>query len=358
MAVKEATELDKLLLAAKNGRAASAPLEQSDPSALIIPIERVKLNPRNARKQPKPGRVEALAATIKAEGVLQSIIVREITWQKTSVKEYEVIGGDTRLRAAMHLGLKNVPVKVRNVDIVTARRMNLIENIQRDDLIEADFGQGAIDLRDEMQAQLDKWINAAMPGKAGHKLTEMQADEIMRQYFEAPQWMHEAMGKTIEAVRKNIKGQTPTITWEIVARDLGVTVERLERMLKSAGLEPEIKEQVTAGNISNRAAYMIATVPTANGRKALAKKVVSQKLNVAETAREAQKLKGVAPRAAPVAKRVDPLENLQAANSFVAEGLTHLQENLSAAGYRTECKKALKLLRSNLDRWEKELSSG
>ena len=73
--------------------------------------------------------LEELAASIRAQGVVQPIVVRPV-----SANKYEIIAGERRWRAAQIAGLHEVPVVVRDVPDQTAMAMALIENIQREDL--------------------------------------------------------------------------------------------------------------------------------------------------------------------------------------------------------------------------------
>lgn len=73
--------------------------------------------------------LEELASSIKQQGVLQPLIVREL-----SDGRYEIIAGERRWRASKLAGLKEVPVILKQVDDETAMAMALIENLQREDL--------------------------------------------------------------------------------------------------------------------------------------------------------------------------------------------------------------------------------
>lgn len=73
--------------------------------------------------------LEALAQSIRTEGVISPIIVRPI-----GGAQYEIIAGERRFRAAKLAGLERVPVIIREVDDSHALQMGLIENIQREDL--------------------------------------------------------------------------------------------------------------------------------------------------------------------------------------------------------------------------------
>ena len=78
-----------------------------------------------------------LASSIKAQGIMQPIVVRKsVSGKGTSDKPvaYEIIAGERRFRAAQLAGLVEVPVLVKNVDDRTALTLALIENLQRQDL--------------------------------------------------------------------------------------------------------------------------------------------------------------------------------------------------------------------------------
>ena len=79
------------------------------------------------------GALYELAESIKAQGIMQPILVRKLT-EGAHAGKYEIIAGERRSRAAKLAGLKEVPVLVRNVPNEAAAAMALIENIQREDL--------------------------------------------------------------------------------------------------------------------------------------------------------------------------------------------------------------------------------
>jgi len=78
-----------------------------------------------------------LSASIKAQGIMQPIVVR-----KTVSGKHEIIAGERRFRAAQLAGLAEVPVIVKEVDDKTALTLALIENLQRQDLNEIEEAHG------------------------------------------------------------------------------------------------------------------------------------------------------------------------------------------------------------------------
>ncbi|MES2424637.1 MAG: ParB/RepB/Spo0J family partition protein [Pseudomonadota bacterium] len=84
------------------------------------------------------GALYELAESIKAQGIMQPILVR----RRGDAGQYEIIAGERRFRAAKIAGLDEVPVLVRDVPDEAAAAMSLIENIQREDLNPLEEAQG------------------------------------------------------------------------------------------------------------------------------------------------------------------------------------------------------------------------
>ena len=87
------------------------------------------------------GALYELAESIKAQGIMQPILVRRLT-QGDHAGKYEIIAGERRFRASRLAGLQEVPVLVREVPNEAAAAMALIENIQREDLNPLEEAQG------------------------------------------------------------------------------------------------------------------------------------------------------------------------------------------------------------------------
>jgi ParB family chromosome partitioning protein len=94
-----------------------------------LPANRLQPGRYQPRTGMDPERLAELAESIKAQGVIQPIVVRGIGGER-----YEIIAGERRWRAAQQAGLAEVPVVVREVPDQAAIAMALIENIQREDL--------------------------------------------------------------------------------------------------------------------------------------------------------------------------------------------------------------------------------
>jgi ParB family transcriptional regulator, chromosome partitioning protein len=94
-------------------------------------LQRGKYQPRIDMRQET---LQELADSIKAQGVVQPIVVRPLTAVPGQPLRYEIIAGERRWRAAQMAGLHQIPAVVRRVPDEAAVAMALIENIQREDL--------------------------------------------------------------------------------------------------------------------------------------------------------------------------------------------------------------------------------
>ncbi|MEO8100381.1 MAG: ParB/RepB/Spo0J family partition protein [Acidobacteriota bacterium] len=103
-----------------------APVVQEKPSRL--PVASIEPNPKQPRDVFAPERLEELAASIRAHGIIQPIVVRK------GGKGYQIIAGERRWRAAQLAGLSDVPVVIQEVTDKDLLEIALIENIQREDL--------------------------------------------------------------------------------------------------------------------------------------------------------------------------------------------------------------------------------
>ena len=114
------------LVAVQAAATATAPDPSSPPNRL--PIDAIHPNPVQPRIVFRADRLEELAASIRANGIIQPLIVRQYEGQ------YQLIAGERRWRAARLAGLTEVPVMVQDVADPRMLELAIIENIQREDL--------------------------------------------------------------------------------------------------------------------------------------------------------------------------------------------------------------------------------
>lgn len=96
---------------------------------LFVPVDHIRKNPHQPRKEFNEEKLDELGASIKKHGLIQPITVRYI-----GEKRFELISGERRLRAAKLAGLQEIPAFIREADDEQSMAFALIENIQREEL--------------------------------------------------------------------------------------------------------------------------------------------------------------------------------------------------------------------------------
>ena len=121
----------------------AAPAAESAPVDVpnALPLDKIVPGAYQPRTRMDEGALYELAESIKAQGVLQPVLVRRLA-EGPNRGKYEIIAGERRFRAARLAGLDAVPVLVREVANEAAAAMSLIENIQREELNPLEEAQG------------------------------------------------------------------------------------------------------------------------------------------------------------------------------------------------------------------------
>ncbi len=129
------------LLGPKVDDNAAAKAAASDGLPNSLPLSEMVPGMYQPRTRMDEGALYELAESIKAQGIMQPILVRRLV-DGPNAGKYEIIAGERRSRAAKLAGLDTVPVLVRDVPNEAAAAMALIENIQREDLNPLEEAQG------------------------------------------------------------------------------------------------------------------------------------------------------------------------------------------------------------------------
>ena len=196
--------------------------ETPEPDAGVteLDVELLRPNEYQPRLRVDDARLEELAQSIRAHGVIQPIVVRR------TGETYEIIAGERRWRAAQHAGLRRVPVVVREVQSESPHdllEMALIENIQREDL------------------------NAIEEGIA-YRL----ADEF-------------------------------ALTQDAIAKAVGKDRSTVANMVRLLKLPDEVQEEVAAGRLSMGHARALLALTDAAAQRTLARDIIARNLSVRET---------------------------------------------------------------------------
>jgi ParB family transcriptional regulator, chromosome partitioning protein len=119
---------------------AGAMLASGEGGTGVLNLDQMIAGKYQPRTHMDEGALYELAESIKAQGVMQPILVRRLP--AGALAEYEIIAGERRFRAAKLAGLTSVPVLVKDVPDEAAAAMALIENMQREDLNPLEEAQG------------------------------------------------------------------------------------------------------------------------------------------------------------------------------------------------------------------------
>src|SRR6201996_3317887 len=142
-----------------------------------VPIEFIKANPRNPRRDFSEAELGELADSIKQHGVIQPIVVRAV---KGATDRYEIIAGERRWRASQIAGLHEVPIVPVEVSDSDALEIAIVENVQRENLNALEEAQGYHALANEFkrsQEEIAKVVGKSRSHVANMmRLTKLPAD--------------------------------------------------------------------------------------------------------------------------------------------------------------------------------------
>jgi len=124
----------------------------ADSGLKMLPVDLLRRGAYQPRQTMRQDALEELASSIRAQGMLQPIIVRPLkTTDASGAQRYEIVAGERRWRAAQLAGLSEVPTIVRQMPDSTAIAVALIENIQRENLSPLEESQSIRRLIDEFE---------------------------------------------------------------------------------------------------------------------------------------------------------------------------------------------------------------
>jgi ParB family transcriptional regulator, chromosome partitioning protein len=139
---------------------------EADAELHSLPVDLLQRGVYQPRVEFDQAALQELADSIKAQGVVQPIVVRQVANGK-----HEIVAGERRWRAAQMAGLHEVPVVVRKLDDRQAMSLALIENIQREDLSPLEEARGLSRLLDEFDMTHDMVAEAV--GRSRSTITNM-----------------------------------------------------------------------------------------------------------------------------------------------------------------------------------------
>lgn len=199
-----------------------------------IKLDEIRANPYQPRKHFDEQALQELADSIKQTGVFQPAILRQ-----SSIKGYELIAGERRVRASRLAGKQTIPAIVRQIDEEQMIEIAVVENLQREDLSPLEEAEAYKILMDKLeltQAEVAERIGKSRPYIANY-LRLLSLPESVKQMVGKELSMGQA--RTILALKDKDKMQS--LAQEVVERDL--TVRQLEELVQQMNEEAQIQPQ-------------------------------------------------------------------------------------------------------------------
>lgn len=210
-------------------------VEEND-QIVEVPHSEIRPNPYQPRKDFDEKALAELAESIKEHGVIQPIIVRK------SIKGYELVAGERRLRASEKAGLSKVPVVVREFSNEQIMEIALIENLQRENLNAIEVALAYEKLMKHFsltQEELAKKVGKSRPHVANF-LRLMQLPQEIQDFVSRGTL---SMGHARALLGLEDDGLKIKIAQEVIKKDL--SVRQVEEMIKnySQPVSRETKEK-------------------------------------------------------------------------------------------------------------------
>ena len=216
------------------GKAAKS--DDGDDRVLYVDINDIRPNSAQPRMHFDEDKLTELASSIKANGVIQPLIIRE------SSTGYELVAGERRWRASRIAGLRKVPCIVRNFDDRQNAIVAIIENMQREDLNPIEEAKGLRSMTEKYgftQEQVSASLGRSRTYIA-NSIRLLKLPEEIQEYVSSGQ-MSAAHGRTIINIPN--KARQKEVADKIIRNDLSVrATEKLAERVKDE-LKPERKKR-------------------------------------------------------------------------------------------------------------------
>lgn len=235
-----------------------------------IPIRKIRANIHQPRLSFNQDSLDDLASSIKENGIIQPIIVRD------KLEYYEIIAGERRFRACQMIGMETIPSIIMNADELKSAQLALIENIQRDDLSAIEEAKAYVQImresgctQEELASQVGKTQSTiankirllALPHKiqeaiSNRTITERHGRTLLTVNEDKQiEVFEEIVNKKLnvaqsEKLVKNVKENKPNINvkTKAVARNTRIglnTIYQAVKMVNEAGIYTETEERET-----------------------------------------------------------------------------------------------------------------
>ncbi|ODG97112.1 chromosome partitioning protein ParB [Nostoc sp. KVJ20] len=229
-------------------------------SPTTVAISLIKLPPSQPRRYFDPKKLEELSRSIKELGILEPLLVRPL-----SGSDYELVAGERRYRAASMAGLTEVPVVIREMDDITTSKVQLVENLQREDLNPVEETEGILELLSIELGVSTNEVISVLNSAANAKKRNLDLTENVFRQMETIESILLAIGKfSAESFR----------------------VSRIPLL----NLPADVLEVLRSGQIEYTKARAIARVEDKETRKQLLEDAIAYNLSLTEIKRKIQEI--------------------------------------------------------------------
>lgn len=225
---------------AKINQASVAPQALSEGKVWQVSIEKLRPGAYQPRKQFEKEKLQELSQSIKANGILQPIIVRKVK------DNFEIVAGERRWRASQMAGLHEVPVIIRNFSDRETLELSIVENVQREDLNPIEEAEGYLRLQAEFTLS-----HQQIADKVGKdRVTISNTLRLLNLTAEIRQMLINSDISTGHAkVLLGIEDATKQLELAKLSRDQKLSVRKLEQLAKKktplSGSDQEVDLSVT-----------------------------------------------------------------------------------------------------------------
>ncbi len=217
------------------GGAMESPNKDRHPGISLAAVEDIQANEFQPRRDFEEGMLQELAESIKANGIIQPLVVRK------TENGYRLIAGERRLRAAKLAGLKQVPIVIRKSTDLEALELALVENIQREDLNCIDTALAYFQLSEEFaltQEDVARRVGKDRASVANHlrllRLPEDIVDDLRRGILT---FGHGKVLLSLEGIELRLAARKEILEKHLSVRDSEELVERLKANQMGTGAE-------------------------------------------------------------------------------------------------------------------------
>ncbi|WP_299492344.1 ParB/RepB/Spo0J family partition protein [Acaryochloris sp. IP29b_bin.137] len=223
-------------------------LNGADSSVQSLPVNQITLPQSQPRRYFDPGSMEDLIESISQHGILQPLLVRQLT-----TNSYELVAGERRLRAAHAIQLDVVPVFVKQLTEEDAKQVALLENLQREDLNPIEETEGILELL-SLKLGVDSEVIISLLNKAAHPDRNSVDNVIHTDGWEDIQKIFKSIGRfTPESFRTNrlpLLNLPDDILDYLRQGNIAYTKARAISRVKDEALRVELLKTAISNNLS------------------------------------------------------------------------------------------------------------